>query len=145
VLWSEEGNVLLSKAGLLQLLVDLAAVNDAQLVDEDRILTSDICAAEDRALVREAAYAIRALLAEFSYLASPKFERLVAGKSPAVVAMQRKLASDPVRRKHNLELFETAMQQLLVSERAYELAAVSQPPVLDRLKAILAAVQNGEA
>jgi hypothetical protein len=132
----------LSKSRLLGLLVDRAMVNDTALLPDDRNLTPEVCASADRAVVREAAYLIEELLSGFSYAQSAAFASLIAGKSAAVVAMQKKLAADPVRQKQDHERFSVALQALLVSDQAYEFVAPGQAAALDRLRAILAAVQN---
>jgi len=117
-------------------------MNDTGLVDDDRLLAADVCVPEDRALIREAAYAIRSLLGEFSYLKSPEFQERITGKSSAVAAMHRRLAAEPVRKKEHSERFEVALAALWVSDEAYQLAGPEQQASLMRLKTIVAAVRN---
>jgi hypothetical protein len=135
----------LTKPELLQLLVAFASMNDTGLVDEDRILASEVCAPEDRALVREAAYGIRSLIVGFDYARSHEFQQLVAGKSTSVAAMLGRQAADPVHRKQHLDRFKQALAAQLTSDEARHLASLDQQAGLARVKVLLESVGNPPA
>src|SRR3954466_7050287 len=116
------GTSLLTKSQLIKLLVDVAAVNDVVILNEDRNLPAEVCAPEDRATVRRMAAVMMDLLRTFDYERSTEFGDAIAGKSSAVVAMKRRLASAPVRRAEQRRRFEAALGDMLSGTTVYSLA-----------------------
>lgn len=114
--WGIDG--MLTKSQLMRLLVDLAAVNDVALLDEDRALPPEVCGSEDRQTVRRMARIIADVLRRYDYERSPEFEEAVAGRSSAVVAMKRRLTSDPVKRAEHRRRLEGALGEVLTSDAA---------------------------
>ncbi len=112
---------MLTKSQLMKVLVDIATVNDVSVLDEERNLPIEICAPEDRQTVRRMAALMADLLRAFVYESSLEFERSVAGKSSAVVAMKRRLASDPVKRSEQQRRLECALGEILSNDDAYAL------------------------
>jgi hypothetical protein len=134
----------LSKPDLLTMLVGLSSMNDTASVDEGRCLTSEVCTKEDRAAVREVAHSLDQLLKGFSYTASPEFARAVGGKSAAVLAMQRRLAEEPLRRAEHRARLIGALAGLLSKDEAYDLLPEARHQILDRIRASMGQVQNRE-
>src|SRR5512145_1385990 len=112
---------MLSKAGLLRFLMDLAAVNDLDLVEDDALLSVEVCAESDRAAVREAAQILRFLRREFSYTLSPEFEASVVGRSAAYAAMRAKLVSEPTKRAALRRRFDETLSNLPSSDEVFQL------------------------
>lgn len=112
---------MLTRSQLMKLLVDVASVNDVQVLDEDRNLPIEICAPEDRQTVRRMVATMADVLRAFDYERSPEFEDAVAGKSSAVVAMKRRLASDPIKRAQQRRRLEGALGEVLSNGDAYAL------------------------
>jgi hypothetical protein len=85
---------------------------------------------------------VQELLRGFDYLASPRFQQSVDGKSSAVAAMKRKLESDPVRRKRHYEHFILALADLPHSDECYSLVPLPGHSRLDQIRSSLSLLSN---
>lgn len=122
----------MSKKEVLSAIVGLAFVNDAHLLNEDRVLAQMVDASEWQR-VRDAALLVDALLSGFDYLASPEFEKKVNGKPPSVRAMMQRMASEPVRVRESRARLEKALTAILESDEAFQLIPESKHGDLARL------------
>ena len=136
--------IVLSKTQLTKFLIGLVAVNDADLVDDDSILSPEICAADDRVVIRRLRDMTQNLYRDFDYLASPEFAAEASGKSDAYHRMLTKRCSDPERQREHRKNYAVAMSTLLSSSRAYELTSPDGHKILDELRSGFASLANPE-
>jgi hypothetical protein len=132
----------LSRAELLKLLVALIRMNDSQVLSTDEGLPPDVSAPEDRKKVRDLRGLLIAIRRFFDYTESPEFLESIEGKSDAVGAMRRKLASHPMRKKEYLDRLDTALESLLTSRDAYRLVAAKRHGDVDGIRRILSSLSN---
>ena len=133
---------MLTKSQLIKLLVDVTAVNDLPVLDEDRNLPTEVCVREDRQTVRRMVKIVAGLLREFEYEKSPEFEEAVAGKSHAVVTMKRRLASDPKKRSDYRRQMEEALGNVLTNDAVYSLVPKGQHYALRDLADLARGLRN---
>ena len=125
---------MLSKPELAGFLIGLVKINDADLIDDNALLTPEICAADDRTAIRRLRDMIQSLYREYDYLASPEFATMANGKSDAYRAMLAKRWSDPEKRTQQRKNYADAMATLLSHDRAYELTPPERHKILDDLR-----------
>ena len=90
--------IIFTKAEVAKFIVGLIEVNDAELIDDDRLLTPQICAADDRATLRQLRDLMVELTRQFDFTVTPKFNGMIAERSDAYrLAMVRRY-SDPEKR-----------------------------------------------
>lgn len=121
---------MLSKSEVLQLLVVYARMRDQQLVENDQVLSADVCLPEDRRRLRRIMALLVPLRDSFRYEDSPDFQESVAGKSEALKRMKEKLASDPLKRREAESRFDRALRDLLSSDEAFRLTPTAAHPTL---------------
>jgi hypothetical protein len=134
----------LSKTQLAKFLIGLVEVNDADLVDDDSILSPEICDADDRVVIRRLRDMIQNLYRDFDYTASPEFAALTSGKSVAYRSMLTKQCSAPERRNEHRKNYASAMALLLSNSRAYELTSPDGHKILDELRSGFTSLANPE-
>lgn len=122
----------MAKKYVLRVIVGLSFVDDAHILNEDRVL-SEMVPASDWRGVREVAALVDALRRNFDYLASPEFENKVSGKSPSVRAMMQRMDSEPVRVRDRNERVEKALSALLENDEAFHLFPKSKHGDLGRI------------
>lgn len=133
---------MLTKLELCRLIVGLVEVNDADLVDQDALLSVDVCTHDDRIAVRVIRDLIRRLYLDFDYVASPRFKAETDGKSSAFSAMLSKRYSDPVQRKECQRVYAVALGSILDDNNVYNLTRTAEHDSLDRLRELLNALRN---
>ena len=133
---------MLSKSCLAKFLVGLVETNDADLVDDDSILSIDVCAVNDRSAIRQLGNNIELLYREFDYTASPEFIATTEGKSDEYVAMLKKRLRDPEKRVQHRETYAQSIASMLSDDRVYELTAPNHHKILDDLRAGFKLVEN---
>tara|TARA_R110002072_G_C7569344_1_gene500963 strand:- start:82 stop:468 length:387 start_codon:yes stop_codon:yes gene_type:complete len=124
------------------MIVGLVEVNDADLLDQDAILSVDVCTPGERTAVRGIRDLIHQLYLHFDYLASPRFVDETDGKSSAFSGMLRKRYSDPVRRAECRRAYAVALANILDENDAYSLTKTAEHDSLDRLRELLNALAN---
>ena len=125
---------MLSKPELARFLIGLVEVNDADLIDDDSILSPEICAAVDRVAIRRLRDMIQHLYRDFDYLATPEFTAMANGKSDALRAMLARRWSDPERQTEQRKKLAHSLASLLSDDRAYELTPPECHKILDGLR-----------
>jgi hypothetical protein len=133
---------MIRKTQLVALLVDLAATSDIEALDDDRVLSEEVCVPRDRHVVRHAGKILARLRGRFSYVNSPAFYRLVQGRTPRVAAMQRRLEEAPARKVDRLEELDSALRGLLHSRVVYDLLDADASEDLRAIEAILKGLAN---
>ena len=125
---------MLSQSELAGFLIGLVKINDADLIDDDALLTPEICAADDRAAIRRLRDMIQSLYRDFDYLASREFAAMGNGKSNAYRAMLARIWNDPEKRTQKCKEFADAMAALLADDRAYDLTPAEHHKIHDQLR-----------
>lgn len=133
---------MLSKAQLLQVLVETAAVNDAHILFEDRNLPEEMCRPEDRETVRRITTILDGLLKRFDYRKSCEFKRGVDGKSAAYAEMMARFAQDPVKRSDHLRRFETLLSEVIGNPAVFDLVDEEQEADLRSLLELASRLGN---
>ncbi len=133
---------MLTKRELCRLVVGLAEVNDADLLDDDANLPSDVCAAADRAAIRQVRDLIHGLYHDFDYLASPLFTTAIQSKSGPYRDMLAKRHCDPVRRGEDRRRYAVALCSILDDNAAYDLTSLARHPLLDELRTKINSLVN---
>ena len=133
---------MLSRSELLRMIVDLCSVNDIEILGDPRALPEEICATEDRDIVRNMASIILCLLDDFDYQRSPEFNDLIQGRSAAFVAMKKRIASDAVKRDEQRKRVEKALGDLLANDDAYKLLPKEHHTILSELVGFAQALRN---
>ncbi len=136
---------MLTKAQLCRMIVGLVDANDAELVDLDTVLHTDVCAPADRGAVRDIRDLINRLFADFDYLESPRFDVEAEGKSSVYLKMLCKRYSDPVRCTEWRRAYADALGNVLNDNVAYSLTKSSNHVSLDRLRELLIAIANPQS
>jgi hypothetical protein len=117
-------------------------MNDSHVLSTDEGLPAEVCAPQDRATVRE----ICALLIPLRQSVDPaeglEFQEMVAGKSAAFEAMQRRLSSDPTKRKAYAERVDKALEELLANDDAFRLLPKAQHTTLAMIRQHAANLRN---
>lgn len=114
------------------MLVAVVASND--LPSLEVLIDGGAFRKEDRASVVKTGALLRELLGAWDYTTTPQFLTLIAGKSPAVVSMHRKLAADPVHRAGHRDAFLAALRALMESDDAFALAPLAEHGRLRRIR-----------
>ena len=114
---------MLKKPELLKLLVALIRMNDSHVLSTDEGLTGEACSPEDRVIVRDLCELLIPIRRFYEYTRSPEFTKSLEGKSPQVQSMMRKLASDPAKKKQQLERLDRALEELLTSGDVFQLVS----------------------
>ena len=135
---------MISKSCLAKILVGLVETNDADLVDDDSILSSDVCAVDDRSSIRQLRNNVQLLYRKFDYTASPEFIAKTEGKSDEYVAMLTKRMRDPQKRAQHRQTYARSIASMLSDDRVYELTAPNHHKILDDLRAGFKLVKNPE-
>jgi|GEM_PF-1067546 hypothetical protein len=133
---------MLTKLELCRMIVGLVEVNDGELLDQDAILSADVCTLDDRAAVRRIRDLILRLYLDFDYLASPRFAAETDGKSSAFSGMLSQRYADPVQRRERRRQYAVALASILDDNDAYTLTRASEHESLDRLCVLLNALSN---
>jgi hypothetical protein len=131
-----------TKAQLLGYVVWLSSVNDAELLEGDRILSGELCSRGDRPTVREAGRLVDSVLKSFVYIRSPEFAAELAGKSEEFARMRAKLTDAPAKRPEQRRRAERALAALLVSDEAYDLFPAVDHPQLDTIRELFQGLKN---
>ncbi len=97
---------------LIGLLIVFIQLGDGDLLDEDKILSEELCDPADRCTVRELKNILTQLIENFSYLRSPRFHSEIEGKSEAYAQMYRRRCDDPVRRISFRESFCDSLKNI---------------------------------
>ncbi|MCC9602246.1 hypothetical protein LOC67_16950 [Stieleria sp. JC731] len=126
------------------MIVGLVEVNDADLLDQDAILSADVCTHGDRSALRTIRDLIHRLYQDFNYLESPRFTAETDGKSVAFSRMLSKRYSDPVRRTEFRSTYAVALAKILDDNDAYTLTKPADHKSLDRLREMLNSLENPE-
>ena len=133
---------MLAKSELARFLIGLVTANDADLIDEDSVLSPDICAAVDRDAVRQLRDMIQDLYRDFDYLDSPEFDALARDKSADYVNMLKRRWMEPKRRTEQRNNFADALAFVLSDDRVYELTPPDRHRILDEIRNGFAVVAN---
>lgn len=133
---------MLTKPELCRMIVGLVDVNDADLLDQDALLSADVCTHDDRTAVRVIRDLIRRLYLDFDYVASPRFNAETDGKSSAYSARLSKRYSDPIQRKECRRVYAIALANVLDENDVYNLTRTAEHDSLDRLRELLNALRN---
>jgi hypothetical protein len=133
---------MLTKPEVCRMIVGLVEVNNADLLDQDAILSPDVCTHDDRAAVRRIRDLILQLYLDFDYLASPRFAAETDGKSSVFAGMLSKRYADPVQRKERRRQYAVALASILDDNDAYTLTRTAEHESLDRLCELLNALSN---
>ena len=133
---------MITKSQLVAFLVSLTAANDADLIDNGRILPRQICDPQDRQRVREIRDSIVKLDGCWSYHASPEFIRRVHGKSQQYKQVLLRMSGDPVKQAENRERFRNALTRILSDDEVYDLLCPNEHHELNEIKAKLRGLQN---
>lgn len=133
---------MLTKPELCRMIVGLVEVNDADLLDQDALLSADVCTHDDRTAVRVIRDLIRRLYLDFDYVASPRFNAETDGKSSAYFARLSKQYSDPIQRKECRRVYAIALANVLDENDVYNLTRTAEHDSLDRLRELLNALRN---
>jgi hypothetical protein len=126
----------------MAMIVDTVAVQDIEILQEDRCLPPEVCLPQERTLVRRIAGLVQGLLDSYSHEESPEFRASCMGKSDAYVAVARKFTRDPMHRKANLTRVEAALARLVESNEAYHLIANHRHNQLDEIREIAHTLSN---
>jgi len=86
----------------LRCVVGLISLNDRETLRNANML-AELAPVAEWPRIEEASNALAKVWAEFNYFETPEFEKLKQGKSQAVVAMLRKIHSEPVRARETRE------------------------------------------
>ena len=133
---------MLTKPELCRMIVGLVEVNDADLLDQDALLSADVCTHDDRTEVRVIRDLIRRLYLDFDYVASPRFNAETDGKSSAYSAKLSKRYSDPIQRKEFRRVYAVALANVLDKNDVYNLTRTAEHDSLDRLRELLNGLTN---
>ncbi|MBN8599559.1 MAG: hypothetical protein J0M26_00805 [Planctomycetes bacterium] len=134
--------LMLTKPELCRMIVGLVEINDAELLDQDTILSADVCTHADRIVVRIIRDIILRLYLEFDYVASPRFNAETDGKSSAFSAKLSKSYSNPVQRKECRRMYAVALANILDDNSVYDLTRTAEHDSLDRLRELLNGLRN---
>ncbi|WP_345689638.1 hypothetical protein [Novipirellula caenicola] len=134
--------LMLTKPELCRMIVGLVEVNDADLLDQDTILSADVCTHGDRTAVRGIRDLMHRLYLDFDYLASPRFLAETDGKSSSFSGMLSKRYSDPVQRTESRHAYAVALANILDDNDAYTLTKTAEHDSLDRLRELLNGLEN---
>lgn len=132
---------MLTKPELCRLIVGLVEVNDADLLDQDALLSADVCTHDDRIAVRVIRDLMRRLYLEFDYIASPGFIAETDRKSSAFSSRLSKRYSDPVQRKECRRVYAVALANIMDDNDVYNLTRTAEHDSLDRLRELLNALE----
>lgn len=133
---------MLTKSEVMGLLVGLARANDADLLNQDACLPSDVCAETDRAAVRRAASLVDHLVKHFSYVETPTFREIVAGKSEAYVKMRTRIECAPARHVEHQRHFEHALANVLNTSDILNLVPEARIEDVETLRVTVASLSN---
>ena len=133
---------MLTKSEILRLLVAYARMRDQELVEDDQVLSLEVCFPKDRERIRKIMKLLVPLRDSFRYTESPEFLGAVAGKSEAVRQMKMKLASDPVRRKEAQDRFDRTLRDLLLSDEVLSLTPAPAHGTLREIAELVRGLSN---
>ena len=133
---------MLTKSEVLKLLVAYARMRDQQLVENDQILSAEVCLPEDRPRLGRIMALLVSLRDSFSYTESPEFLESIAGKSEALRQMNEKLASGPVKRREAEDRFDRALRALLLSDEVFRLTPAVAHATLREIAELASSLSN---
>lgn len=133
---------MLKKPELLKLLVALIRMKDSHVLSTDEGLTGEVCSPEDRAIVRDLRGLLTPIRRFYEYTESPEFSMSLEGKSPQVQSMMRKLASDPAKKRQQLERLDRALEELLTSGDVFQLVREEEHDNLREIVRLVGTLSN---
>ena len=131
-----------SKSGVIHFVMGMIETGDADLLEQNSILSLQICNSEDRPTVREIARLLKSLHDDFDYTKSPEFLTAIAGKSDAYQAMKMRLVSQPAHETENQVHFNLALHNLLASREAFELVPENRHADLTKVIELAESLSN---
>ncbi len=132
---------MLSKQQLIGLLVGLKRVNDIELINDQAVLSNEVCLDGDRGLVRRMAFIVNELYETFDYSRSPEFLRSTEGKSAEFKAMRQRLLT-PTKRIEVQRRLGHALERVWESDEVFELIEPSRLGRIKELRNLLCEVSN---
>lgn len=117
-------------------------VNDEHLLFDDKILTDEVCAPNDRQKIREITELLKSIRKSFNYIRSPEFEDDVSNRSDSYREIKRKLVSDPVKNRRYINRLDESLENLLNSPDAFQLIPLDQHEKLKKVIALLLDLSN---
>ena len=127
----------ITKAELIKLVVGLVEVSDADLLDNNALLTSDVCFSKDRDNIRVIRDLVVDLYNNFDFTVSPKFISMVDGKSSAYTSALKRKFNQPVLRSKLWNEYGMVLANVQESNQVYELTDIRYHPKLDEIHEIL--------
>ncbi len=132
---------MLNKQQLIGMLVGLTRVNDIDLVNDQSVLSHEVCLDGDRSLVRRMAEIVSELYETFDYSRSPEFLRSIEGRSVEVRAMRERLLT-PIKRAEIQTRLGQALEKVWESDEVFELIEPSRQERVKELRNLLCEVSN---
>lgn len=119
---------------IYRLILGLVQTNDLDAISEIVQAHSDDCPKDRLATYQEIGILLDRLISTYDYTVSPRFQKVLNGKSPAFVAMARKVESEPVKRRLHKERFCTLLQDLPNSDDIFDFASLEDRQTLLHLR-----------
>ena len=132
----------LKKPELLKLLVALIRMNDSHALSTDEGLTREVCSPADRLIVRDLCELLIPIRRFYEYTESPEFSKSLEDKSPQAQSMMRKLASDPTKKRQQLERLDRALMELLTSDDVFQLVREEEHEKILKIVQLVGALSN---
>ncbi len=133
---------MLRKSQVLQLITDMLATNDDDLLEDDLHLPEEICKRDDRIHIRNILMLVKSLWHNYDYLKSNEAQLLLKNKSNAYRNYYSKSEQGESSRSHRREDFGKALVNILESKYVYELVPQEDHSTLDAIRSLIEQTKN---